>query len=94
MCKNTNAITKYADEHLTVDETTWGFGGYGEKDSGIVQRLMNKKVNKGGQTTIITDSGRFRPRALIHRHKLHVPKYGVTCRGTNELATLLTEIKK
>ena len=94
MCHNTNAITKYADEHLTVDETTWGFGGYGEKDSGLVQRLMNKKVNKGGQTTIITDSGRFRPRALIHRHKLHEHKHGMTRRGTNELVNLLEEIKE
>ena len=95
MCQNCNAITKFADENQTVDETTWGFGGYGERDSGLVQRLMNKKVNKGGQTTIISDSGRFRPRAHIHRHKLHVPKYGMTRRGTNELArTLLTEINE
>ena len=94
MCQNCNAITKFADENQTVDETTWGFGGYGESGSGLVTRLMNKKVNKGGQTTIISDTGRFRPRAHIHRHKLHVPKYGMTRRGTNELATLLTEIKE
>ncbi len=73
MVFNCNAITKFADENQTVDETTWGFGGYGEKGSGIVTRLMNKKVNKGGQTTIMSDSMRFRPQAYIHRHKLHIP---------------------
>ena len=55
---------------------------------------MNKKVNKGGQITIISDSGRFRPRAHIHRHKLHKKIDGMTRRGTNELAILLTDIKE
>ena len=67
MCHNCNAITKYADENQTVDETTWGHAGYGERGGGIVTRLMNKKVNKGGQTTIISDSSRFRPRVEICR---------------------------
>ena len=94
MCSNTNAITKYADEHQTVDETTWPYGGYGERDSGLVTRLIGKKVNKGGQVTIMTDSGRFRPRSHIHRHKLHVPKEGMTRRGTNELVNLLLDAKE
>ncbi len=92
MVYNCNAIAKYADEHQTVDETTWGYGGYGESGSGLVTRLMNKKVNKGGQTTIMSDSMRFRPRSYIHRHKLHVPKENMTRRGTNELVNLLIDI--
>ena len=63
MTSNCNAITEYAEENQTVDETTWGHAGYGEAGSGIIGRLMNKKVNKGGQTSIITDSRRFFPRA-------------------------------
>ena len=94
MTSNCNAITDYAEENQTVDETTWGHSGYGEAGTGITSRLMNKKVNKGGQTTIITDSRRFRPRAYIHRHKLHKPIDGQTRRGTNELAYLLTDITK
>ena len=94
MTHNCNAITEYAEENQTVDETTWGHNGYGETGSGITSRLMNKKVNKGGQTTIITDSRRFRPRACIHRHKLHPPCDGQTRRGTNELAYLLKDIEK
>ena len=73
MVHNTNAITKYASENQTIDETTWGHGGYGEANSGLVARLRNKKKNKGGQTVIISDSREFfRPRAYQHRHKLHV----------------------
>ena len=94
MCTNTNAITKYADEHQTVDETTWPFGGYGERDSGLVTRLIGKKVNKGGQISIMSDSGRFRPRSHIHRHKLHVHKAGMTRRGTNELVNLMLDAKE
>ena len=30
MVHNTNAITKYADKHQVVDETTWSYAGYGE----------------------------------------------------------------
>ena len=94
MIFNCNAITKHADETQTVDETTWGHAGYGESGSGLVTRLLNKKVNKGGQTTLMSDSKRFRPRAYIHRHKLHVPQAGMTRRGTIELVALLLEIQK
>ena len=66
MVHNTNTITKYANEHQMVDETTWGHAGYRELGSGLIGRLMNKKVNFGGQTTIMTDSCRFCPRAIIH----------------------------
>ena len=33
MVHNTNAITKYADEHQVVDEDTWGHTGYRESGS-------------------------------------------------------------
>ena len=91
MVHNCNAITKYAEGHQTVDETTWGHAGYGEAGSGLTGRLMNKKVNRGGQTTIMTDAHRFRPRAYIHRHKLHEKK-GMTRRGTIELTHLIHDI--
>ena len=59
--------------------------------SGLTGRLMNKKVNRGGQTTIMTDSRKFRPRAYIYRHKPHVKK-GMTRRGTIELTHLIHDI--
>lgn len=92
MVSNCNAITKYAAEFQTVDETTWGHAGYGESGSGLTGRLMNKKVNKGGQTTIMTDTERFRPRSYIHRHKMHLPRDGMTRRGTIELHSLLSDV--
>jgi hypothetical protein len=94
MVKNCNAITKYADDNQTVDETTWGHAGYGEAGSGLTGRLRNKKVNKGGQTTIMSDSRRFRPRAYIHRHRLHQLKGGQTKQGTNELCHLLSDVEE
>jgi len=92
MVFNCNAITKFAEGHQTVDETTWGHAGFAEAGTGLAGRLMNKKVNKGGQITIMTDSKRFRPRAFIHRHKLHEPKAGMTRRGTIELCQLIRDI--
>ena len=49
---NMNYLTLRADSDGTIDETTWGFGGYGGE---AVGRLMNKKVTKGGQSTMFYD---------------------------------------
>ena len=89
---NVNAITKYADENLTVDETTWGFCGFGEAGAGLCGRLRGKKVPKGGQVVLVTDSGRVRPRAYIHRHKLHTLPTGFTRQGCGELHYLLNKV--
>ena len=56
--------------------------------------MRNNKVNKGGQTTIMSDSRRFWPRAYIHLHNLHPKVAGTTKRGTNELVNLLMDIEK
>lgn len=41
---NMNYVTKFADLDVTVDESTWGFGGY-MADCG--SRLINKPVSRG-----------------------------------------------
>ena len=93
MIHNTNAITKYANENQTMDETTWGHGGYGEAGSGLVSRLRNKKVNKGGQTVLVSDSGKyFRPRAYQHRHKLHKMPALLSRQGSRELYDIANEL--
>jgi hypothetical protein len=99
MVHNTNAVTLYADENQTMDETTWGHGGFGEGGSGILGRLRNKKVNKGGQTVIVSDSRKyFRPRAYQHRHKLHKMPVGtgvtLTRQGCRELHDIAVELLK
>lgn len=94
MVHNTNAITKHADMNQIVDETTWGHAGFGEVGSGLTGRLIGKKVPKGGQTVVISDSRRFRPRAYMHRHKLHKKPEGNTKMGTVELHYVATKLLK
>ena len=69
---NVNAISKTADLDLCGDETSYATGSYGEKGSGLVGRIQNKPgVSKGGQIVLVSDVQRVRPRAYVHRHKLH-----------------------
>ena len=79
-----------------VDETTWGHSGYGEKGSGLTGRLRNKKVSKGGQTVLMMDASRPRPRAYMHRHKVYDGTYPVkkhwTRSGSFELYYLSTKL--
>jgi hypothetical protein len=49
---NMNYVTLRDDLDGTIDETTWGFGGYCGEAGG---RLRDKKVSKGGQTTMFYD---------------------------------------
>ena len=60
------------DSDQCGDETTWGHGGYGEAGRGLLGRITGKpEVSKGGQIVMISDVNRMRPRAYMHRHKLH-----------------------
>ena len=49
---NMNYVSHRADMDGTVDETSWGFGGF-MADCG--QRLINKPVSKGGQIIMMYD---------------------------------------
>ena len=69
---NVNAITKEAELDLCGDETTYATSAFGEKGAGIVGRIQNKPgITKGGQIVLVSDVHRIRPRAYLHRHKLH-----------------------
>jgi hypothetical protein len=81
MVHNVNALTAIASMDLTGDETAFGHEGHGEAGSGLLGRLIGKLVTKGGQTVLVSDSYRLRPRAYSHRHKLH-PQ----CNGWNSTA--------
>ena len=48
---NMNYLTKKADEDGTMDETTWGFSGFGTE---ATYRMQGKKKDKGGQTTLLS----------------------------------------
>jgi hypothetical protein len=90
LIENLNAITEEAELDLSGDETTWGHGGFGEAGSGIIGRILNKPgVTKGGQIVMISDVHRIRPRAYMHRHKLHAKPQGWTQQGPFEVKSLL-----
>ena len=92
MVHNVNYLTKVADDDQCVDESTYGTAAYGEAYSGLVGRLIGKPFNKGGQITIMMDVHRFRPRAYVHRHKLHVRPEGYTREGPNEVRMLIEQV--
>ena len=94
ICHNVNAITKRACLDLSADESTWPYQGWGEPGSGLVKKKLKKPgAPSGGQVTLVSDCDRLRPRAYIHRHKLHKRPKGVTSEGTNEVRLLWARIK-
>ena len=84
---NNNSISEKSHENKVIDDSSWPHCEYGEAGSGICGRLyQNKKFAKGGQTVIYTDSGRFRIRAYMHRHKLYnQKKQGLSATRTYEI---------
>eukprot|EP00957_Ditylum_brightwellii_P188523 14352308-Ditylum_brightwellii.AAC.1 len=57
---NFNAVTKQARLDLTGDETSWGNQGWGEPESGLVKRILNKSgVCKCGQIVLLCDQDRI-----------------------------------
>ena len=89
---NVNQMTQEADLDLCGDETTWAHMGFGESGTGLLGRILNKPgVTKGGQTVIVCDVHRNRPRAFLHRHKCHAqyPDFGGDS-GPQEVRRLLS----
>ena len=78
---------------LCGDETPWGHQGIGEVGSGVVARVVGKPgVSKGGQTVIVSDVNRCRPRAYMHRHKLHNRAAGFV-EGPNEVRCMIEKLR-
>lgn len=49
-------ITKNAELNLCGDETTWGFGGFGESGSGLLSLILGEpEVTCGCQIVMISD---------------------------------------
>jgi hypothetical protein len=90
---NINQMTEFAESDQCGDETTWPHGGFGEAGSGLMGRIMGKPgVTKGGQIVVISDVHRMRPRAYIHRHKLHTKPTGWTAAGPLEVKMMMEKI--
>jgi hypothetical protein len=56
----------------------------------LIQRLKKPGVTKGGQIVIVSDVHRIRPRAYMHRHKLHPKTFSV--QGQNEVKLILDRL--
>ena len=96
MTANVRAITKFGELDLTGDETTWAFGGFGEKGTKIVSRIQGKPgVSKGGQTVIVSAVNRIRPYWYQHRHS-DTPRYGqgFTGEGPAEVRSCIDALEK
>jgi hypothetical protein len=52
---NVNWVTEKAGLDLCGDETTWGFGGYGEPGSGLVSRIMVRLSSSVTSTVFAPD---------------------------------------
>ncbi len=84
-----NYFTLRADLDGTIDETTWGFGGFSGECGG---QLMNKPVPKGGQVVMLLDINCHYPQAYEHRHALHPPHAKFSCKGPAEMFRLVNKI--
>ena len=81
---NVNALTLYANPDLCGDETSMGSESFGEAGSGLLFRVIGKPgITKGMQTVLVSDVDWIRPRAYLHRHKLHPKLY--SNRGPTEV---------
>ena len=90
---NVNYLTEHAELDATIDETTFATASPGEKGASITFRVIDKpNVSKGGQTVLVCDSHRVRPRAYYHRHKLHPKPDGWTASGMIEARRLYEKL--
>jgi len=91
---NVNFLTKKAEIDATIDETSFSTSSPGEAGAGVTFRVMGKPgVSKGGQTVLVCDSHRVRPRAYHHRHKLQPKPDGWTASGMVEARRLVEALE-
>ena len=88
---NMNNVTGRADLDNSLDESTWGFGGYMGDCGG---RLIKKPVDRGGQLAMIYDINRRYPRGYVHRHKCHVREAPFKSVGQSEVVMLVAQLDR
>ena len=83
---NVNAFSLYANPDQCGDETSFGHQSFGEPGAGLIFYVRNKPtITKGMQTVIVSDVDWIRPRAYLHRHKLHTKLFNT--QGPNEVTS-------
>jgi len=92
ICHNTNSLTLFAETDQCFDETSYAFNGWGEAGTGLIGLVMGKpNITRGGQLCLLSDVHRIRPRAYVHRHKLHTKHYN--CAGPNEVRLVWEQLQ-
>ena len=89
---NTVNLLKDPPLDLNADEESNPFGAYGEAGSGVVTNLNGKKCARGFQDVIVTEVGRARLIAFIHRHKKHVHLLNTGHTGPNEARLFIEQV--
>ena len=92
--KNVIGITKNGELDLTGDETSWAFGGYGEKGGKAVHRFTKPGITKGGQTVIVSATNRVRPYWYQHRSAF-TPRFGTgfSAEGPAEVRSCIDDLE-
>ena len=92
ICHNTNALTLFAESDQCFDETSYTFNGWGEAGTRLIGLVLGKpNITRGGQLCLMSDVHQIRPRAHVHRHKLHVKHYN--CMGPNEVRLVWDQLQ-
>ena len=81
---NTLCCIKDGPLDCSLDETSWANGSYSDMN----RRLKGKKINKGGQHTIVVDAKKRYPIAWTPRHKLFKKEGKFTQEGPMEMKRL------
>ena len=77
-----NYLSKHAELDTKIDKMTFATASPGDKGDNVTFHVIGKpNVSKGGQTVLVCDSYRVRPRAYYYRHKLHPKPDGWTASG-------------
>ena len=82
---NTAFFTLKASMDLCIDETSMGFGGFGD----FVSNLRGKAKSRGLQSAVLADVGTNLIRGIYHRHKDNKKSPGFTQQGPSEVRNLL-----
>ena len=85
---NVKEFTKKSCLDLVIDESTWPYYGFGGM---FVNYLTGKMCTRGGQSVILMDCDRIRPRGVIHRHKGYKKAPGFTQTGPSEVHDLISK---
>jgi hypothetical protein len=90
--KNLNEVTVQVELDLCGDETIYGHMGYGEPGSGLVSKIVNKPVSKGGQIVLLSDASKNYPLAYLHCHECHKKVDGFPEQGPAEVWHLIEKL--